>query len=366
MINRKTIWLFLYDWCLVFTHAIRDSVKSRLTLEFEILALRSQLAVFQEQVLNHKLPKPKPTPTFRQLWVLLSKLWPSWRSALLVVKPETVIGWHQTAFRLYWARKSKPRGRPKISQSTIALIKRIHNENPLWSAERIHDQLINLGIIDPPAPNTIAKYFPAIRKPPTEKCQQSWKIFLANHRRDIWAIDFFVAPTLYFKVLYVFLIISHDRRKIEHFAVTTNPTSAWVAGQLRESTPFGIQPEYLIHDNDKIFVSKVLQDFLINSRIKSVKTGYHAPWQNGICERAIGILRRDLLDHIIPFNEKHLEYLLREYIHKYYNPVRTHQGISRQTPIFSERSSRTSITEMSLASEPILGGLYHNYQKQAA
>ena len=195
---------------------------------------------------------------FLKSTVIISKLWPNWKSALLVVKPETVIRWHRTAFRIYWAKKSKPHGRPAISSATISLIKRIHKENPLWSPERIHDQLMNLGITDTPAPNTIAKYL-SIQKPPNEKSLQSWKAFLANHRQSIWAMDFLTVPTIFFKVLYVLIVISHDRRVIKHFAITSHPTSAWVAQQLREATPFGNQPEYLIHDNDRIFVSKELQ-----------------------------------------------------------------------------------------------------------
>jgi putative transposase len=144
---------------------------------------------------------------------------------------------------------------------------------------------------------------------------------------------------------------------------TILPPSAWVARQLQEATPFGIQPEYLIHDNDSIFVSKELQEFLINTKIISVRTVYRAPWQNGICERTVGILRRELLDHMIPFNEKHLEYLFSEYIHRYYNPNRTHQGIDRQTPILSKKSPKTSINKTVLTSEPILSGLFRNYRK---
>ena len=150
--------------------------------------------------------------------------------------------------------------------------------------------------------------FPSIRKPPNEKSLQSWKTFLANHRKGIWAMDFLTVPTLFFKVLYVFVIISHDRRAIKHFAITSHPTSAWVAQQLREATPFGIQPKYLIHDNDKSFVSKDLQEFLVKAKIKSVRTGYRSPWQNGVCERTVGIIRRELLDHIIPLNEQHLTF----------------------------------------------------------
>ncbi len=261
--------------------------------------------------------------------------------------------------------KSKPHGRPSISRTTIALIKRIYKENPLWSPERIHDQLINLGITDVLAPNTIAKYLPSIRRPPGEKSIQSWKTFLTNHRKHIWSMDFFTVPTIYFKMLYVFVIISHERREIKHFAVTGHPTSAWVAQQLKEATPYGMQPEYLIPDNDSIFVSKEFQEFLANTKIQSVRTGYRSPWQNGICERTIGILRRELLDHIIPFNEKHLEYLLKEYVNRYYNPSRTHQGIGRETPVLSVKSMETAIDATSLVAEPVLGGLYHNYRKTA-
>jgi putative transposase len=367
MINFTTILLSFLNWFPFLAHTLKLNLMSHAALEIENIALRSQLAIFQQQTLNHKIPKPRPTPAFRRLWVMISKLCPSWKSFLMIVKPETVIGWHRTAFQFYWTRKSKHHGRPTISKATIILFKRIHHENPLWSPEWIHDQLINLGIVDAPAPapNTIAKYLSSIRKPPSEKSLQSWKTFLANHRQDIWAMDFCTVPTIFFKVLYVLVIINHDRRVIEHVAITAHPTSAWVAQQLREATPYGIQPKYLIHDNDRIFVSKDLLAFLTNSKIKSVKTGYHSPWQNGICERAIGILRRELLDHIIPFDEKHLDRLLKEYIDHYYNPHRTHQGIGRQTPILSEEPPETLVFETGLTSKPILGGLYHTYRKAA-
>ena len=125
------------------------------------------MALFQQQILNHKISKPNLTPAFRQLWVIISRLYPHWKSFLLIVKPETVICWHHTAFRFYWARKSKQHGRPAISQATIALIKRIHRKNLLWSPERIYDHLVHLGITDAPASNTIAKYLSSIRKPPS-------------------------------------------------------------------------------------------------------------------------------------------------------------------------------------------------------
>jgi putative transposase len=128
-----------------------------------------------------------------------------------------------------------------------------------------------------PAPNTIAKYLSSIRKPPNEKSLQSWKTFLKNHRKGIWAMDFCTVPTIFLKVLYVLVIISHDRRVIRHVAITSHPTSAWVDQQLREATPYWMQPKYLIHDNDGIFVSKELQPFMVNTKTESVRTRYHSP-----------------------------------------------------------------------------------------
>jgi len=344
----------------------RTRLMSDFAKDMEILALRSQLSITQQQILNGKISKPRFTPAFRQLWRFLSRLLPNWQSALFLVKPETVIGWHRKSFKLFWTCKSRKSGRPKISPATIVLIKRIHRENPLLSPEKIHEQLVNLGISDAPAPNTIAIYIPKSPKTPSEKQIQSWKTFLHNHRKGISAMDFFVVPTLYFKVLYVLVIISHDRRKIEYFAVTSNPSSAWVTQQIREATPYGTTPQYLIHDNDTIFISTYFQQFLKKANIKSKKTGFHCPWQNGICERVVGILRRELLDHVIPLNARHLESLLSEYINKYYNPARTHQGIECQTPVPSVEWTGSSVADTVLISEPILGGLYHIYKKQAA
>lgn len=261
--------------------------------------------------------------------------------------------------------KSKKPGRPRISRQTIALIKRIHKENPLLSPEKIYERLIYLNISDAPVPNTIAKYIPKIRKSPTEKQKQSWRTFLSNYRKELWAMDFFVVPTLFFKVLFVLVIVSHDRRKIEHFSVTSNPSSDWVAQQIREATPFDETPKYLLHDNDSIFTSKSFQKFLSPTHIFSKRRSYHSPWQNSICERTVDILRAELLNHIVPVNQRHLEYLLKEYINEYYNPIRTHQGIGCDTPILSNKPKKTMITETDLASKPILSGLYHSYQKAA-
>jgi transposase InsO family protein len=301
---------------------------------------------------------------FRQLWVLLSKFLPKWKDILIVARPETVMRWHKTAFKLYWQKKSKKTGRPKISPATIALIKRIHKENPLLSPEKIHEKLVALNIVDAPAPNTIYKYIPQIRKSPTDKQRQSWRTFLKNHSPNTLSMDFFVVLTITFKILYVWIILSHDRRKIEHFAVTTNPSSAWVMQCIREATPYDHIPKYLIHDNDPTFPAKDFKVFLENTNIKSKRTAIKSPWQNGRCERCIRTLREELVNHIIPLNENHLHRLLSEYI-KYHNTERTHQGIKSETPVISGKPIETKAKDTILKSKPILGGLYHSYKKCA-
>ena len=341
------------------THSMSEAQK-----DLEILALRSQLAVLQEHLLNQKIPRPRLNSHFRRLWIFLSEAYPGWKDALVLVKPETVIGWHRKAFKVYWRRKSKG-GRPKISPATIALIKRIHKENPTLSPEKIHERLVDLAVNDTPAPNTIAKYLPSIRNAPTDKQKQSWQTFLRNHAKDIWSMDFAVVPTLTFKPLYVLLLISHGRRKIEHVAVTDCPNASWLIQQIRVATSFGHQPKYLLHDNGQPFKDKAFQEFLINIGIKSKSIAPYSPWQNGICERLVGIVRRDLLDYIIPLNEKHLEHLLAEYV-QYYNNVRTHQSLNGETPILKfVPPPETTAKDTKLSARPILGGLYHEYQKAA-
>ena len=356
---------FIKEWLIVIFQLIRTFFMTSTAKNLEILALRSQLSLYQQQVVNKKRPKPRCTPVFRQLWVLLSMFYTTWESALVSVKPETVIRWHRTAFKLHWKHKSTKIGRPKISTDIISLIKRIHKQNPLLSPEKIEELLKSMGITDAPAPNTIAKYIPSTRKPPTEKQIQSWKTFLNNHSKEIWAMDYLVVPTLKFKLLYVFIIINHASRKIEHFAVTSNPNLEWVKQQIRNATPFDHKPKYLIHDNDSVFVSSNFRNFLTAVGIKSKRTSKYSPWQNGIAERMNGILRQELLNHVIPLNEAHLYRLLKEYINSYYNTNRTHQGINGKTPIPLPLYPSTTISNTKLKATPVLGGLYNTYKKVA-
>jgi putative transposase len=356
----------LREWLSILLDLLKLRFTSGLKKDLEIIALRSQLALFYNEIEAGKRPKPKTTPAFRQLWVLLSKYYDDWKTLLIIFKPETIIRWHRTAFSFYWFKKSKRKGRPQISQEVIRLIKEIHTDNPLLSPEKIHEQLLLKNIINAPSPNTIAKYLPSIRKPPSERQIQSWKTFLKNHRFETWGIDFFTMPTLKFNILYVLVIINHGTRKIEDFAVTTSPNAFWLVQQMRNATPYDHKPKYLVHDNDAVFTSQVFQRFLASSEITSKRTSIKSPWQNPYAERVIGTLRRELLDHIIPINEMHLHHLLNEYVHKYYNPHWTHQGLDGQTPIPTREYNPTTAAETKLKSTPVLGGLYHTYEKEVA
>jgi hypothetical protein len=183
-------------------------------LEIENLALRQQLSV-----LKRKRPRPRLNNLHRLFWILLSQFWKNWKNVLIIVKPETVIVWHRAGFRLFWRFKSRNiGGRQKVSRALIALIKRMAKENGTWGAPRIHGELLKLGF--KVAESTVSKYMH--KTPPTERTQQNWRTFLANHREVLVGMDFFTIPTLTFKNLYGFFILSHDRRRILTFDVTEN------------------------------------------------------------------------------------------------------------------------------------------------
>lgn len=362
MVQLKKLWAYLKEWI-----SIIQIIKTLASMTLdekdqEILALRSQLALTQEKIKNKKIPKPKSTLAFRQLWVILSLIYAQWRQVLAYFQPATVKKWHESAFKVHWNEKSRA-GRPPISREMINRIKQLHKENPHLSAKKLHELMVNLGIKDAPTENTIRKYVPTITKPPSEKQRQAWKMFLKNHAKDIWAMDFFTVPTLRFKILYVFVIIHHESRKIQHMGVTSNPDSRWVKQQLAQATPYDHYPKYLIHDRDPLFMSDDFQDFLTSTGITSKPITAQSPWQNGIAERVIGIFRQELLNYIIPLHENHLKRVLKTYIEDYYHPHRTHQGLNCRTPDPSPLYFPTKLADSKLASKEVLGGLYHTYTK---
>jgi hypothetical protein len=243
--------------------------RSRSALQLEILALRHQLGVFQRSV-----KRPKLTAADRYLWACLSRVWADWRSALVIVKPETVIAWHRKGFRLFWTwkvRRGKP-GRPTVPKDVRELIRRLSRQNPLWGAPRIHGELLKLGIDI--GETSVSKYLVRHRKPPS----QTWRTFLENHLKTMVSVDFFTVPTIRFQVLYVFLVLAHERRRILHFGVTAHPTAEWTAQQLRDAFPWDTAPRYLLRDRDRIFgddFRKQLKDM----GIKEVLAAPRSPWQ---------------------------------------------------------------------------------------
>ena len=217
--------------------------RARSQLALENLALRQQLAV-----LHHKAaPRPRLRRADRAFWVSLARFWDQWRSALILVRPETVLRWHRQGFRYFWRWKS--RGRPCVSPEIIRLIRRMSQENPLWGAPRIRSELLLLGY--DVAEATVAKYMTRrCRRPPS----QTWRTFLRNHLRTTAACDFFVVPTVTFRLLFCFVILSHDRRRILHFNLTAHPTAAWTAQQIVETFPGeGTAARYLLRDRDSIY-----------------------------------------------------------------------------------------------------------------
>jgi len=211
----------------------RSSLRSQRELALENLSLRQQLAI-----LHRKSKRPKLRKADRAFWVALCRLWPDWQNALILVKLETVIGWHRKGFRLYWTWKSRNRGgRPPIDAQMRTLIRRMAGENPTWGAPRVHGELLKLGFELGEA--TVSRYMPLRRKPPS----QSWRTFLRNHAKDLVSIDFLVVPTATFRVLYVFLVLEHQRRRIVHFNVTEGPSAQWTGQQLVNAFPYDSAPQ---------------------------------------------------------------------------------------------------------------------------
>ena len=294
----------------------------------------------------------------RLLWVALSRVWAEWRSALKIFKPDTVIAWHRKALRRFWTwkvRRGKP-GRPAVSRDIRELIRRISRENPGWGAPRIHGELLKLGIDI--GETSVSKYLVRSRKPPS----QTWRTFLENHLRNLVSVDFFTVPTIRFEILYVFLVLAHERRRIVHFAVTAHPTAEWTAHQLREAFPWDSAPQYLLRDRDRIFGHEFVEQVKAMG-IEQVLGAPRSPWQRAYIERLIGSIRRECLDHmIIVFNEPSLKQHLLAY-GTYYHRTRTHLALEKDCP--EPRAVQTPEAGP-IVSIPELGGLHHRYERLAA
>ncbi len=325
--------------------------RSRAGVAAENLALRHQLIVLQRSI-----KRPRLMTRDRIFWIWLSRIWPDWRSCLVIVKPDTVIKWHHQGFKLYWRWKSRTRkpGRPKIDPEVRELIRQMSRNNLMWGVPRIRDELALLGIHV--SESTIRKY--RIRRP--HPGSQTWKTFIENHFNDIATIDFFTMPTVTYRILYCFIVLRLDRRCVVHFNATTNPSGRWTAQQLTEAFPCDEAPRFLIRDRDGIY-GDLVRSRIANLGIKEVLTAPRSPWQNGYVERLIGSIRRECLDHIIVLNQAHLIRVLSEYF-EYYHSDRPHQSLDGNSP---RRREVEWPGQGRVVAEPILGGLHHRYRRAA-
>ena len=335
----------MIDLCRLIWCAVIGLFRSRASLEAENLALRHQI-----NILRRRSPK-KPTLSNidRLVFAGLYRLDPGMLGALTIIKPETLIRWHRAGFRLYWRWKSRPQGgRPKTELEVRQFIREMSAANPLWGAPRIHGELLKLGF--DVGQTTVAKYMTRGRRPPS----QGWKTFLRNHADGVASMDLFVVPTISFRLLYGLLIVQHGRREILWLGATTHPSAEWISRQLTEAYGWGRGPRYLIRDRDSVYGDVFIRR-LRAMGIRDRPTAARSPWQNGYCERLIGSIRRDCLDHVVVFGEWHLRHVLQSYAN-YYNQARTHLSLNKDAPVLRAVQAVGRIVPT-----PVLGGLHHQY-----
>src|SRR5215471_17800170 len=340
----------MFDVLISFVLSFRSYLRTQADNQLEMLALRHQIVVLQRQI-----PRPKLKSTDRLFWMVLSQFWSRWRSALWIVKPATVIDWHRRGFRRYWTRKvrhGRP-GRPCVPNETRELIRTLSRDNVGWGAPRIHSELLKLGIQI--SESSVSKYMVRHPKPPS----QSWRTFLKNHAPQLVSVDFFTVPTAFFQVLFVFIVIQHDRRRLVHFNVTAHPTAEWTGRQILEAFPFATAPKYMLRDRDRIYGETFCEQVAVMN-IKEVLSAPRAPWQRAYVERVIGSIRRECLDPVIILDEDGLRRVLSCYL-RYYHKSRLHLSIDKDSP-----DPRPVQSVGKIIAIPEVGGLHHRYERRAA
>lgn len=338
------------------------TVRSHSALSAEILFLRKQLAFYQErQVQPHRL-----NDSARLSLAFWSRLF-DWKDALVIVKPETLIGWHRKDFKLFWKWKSRV-GRPRLPENIRKLIARMAQENSTWGQARVAAELsLKLGIHV--SPRTVRAYWPTEpkRRGPRRTSSQRWKTFVRNHAQTIVACDFFVVVTARFRIMYVFLLMEVGTRRVLHCNVTGHPTAEWTLQQFREVITSDRTYRFLIRDRDSVFSTEVdaqLRAF----GLRVLRTPARAPQANAYCERLVGTVRRECLDFMIPMSENHPDKILAEWV-MHYNQGRPHSSLWPGIPELLEMfispqlgGKHSSGEPCKVAARPILGGLHHEYR----
>ena len=318
----------------------------------ENVALRQQLAVFRRTS-----RRPQLRTRDRLFWVLLAKAWPEWRTALIVVQPDTVVRWHRQWLRRRWTQRSahaRP-GRPGTAAAIRTLVDKMSAANPLWGAPRIHGELVKLGIAL--SERTVSRLLRRRRRPPS----QTWRTFLTNHVTSLVSMDFFTVPTLTGRVLFVLVFLSHHRRRIVHLAITEHPTAAWTAQQVVDAFPYDTAPRWLVRDRDAIYGDEFRRRVAGMGMTEAIAAP-SSPWQNPFAERLIGSLRRECLDHVIILSQRHLHRVLARYV-SYYHHSRTHLSLAKDAPMPRRVQD---VTEGDVIAFREVGGLHHRYERRAA
>lgn len=320
--------------------------------------LLAENAALQQQLIvaSRKVKKPDFRPLERGLLVALASRFRTWRQTVLLVKPDTVLRWHREGFRLLWKHKTRPKGprKSRLDQETIDLIRSMARDNGTWGAERIRGELLKLDIRV--SKRTIQRRILAVR-PPGDG--QDWKTFLANH--TVWACDFLQVPDVWFRPLFAFFVVDVNTKEVLHVGVTREPSQKWTAQQLRQLTPFGEGPEFIIRDRDSKFGGE-FDRVAKGAGIRVLKTAVRAPLMNSTCERFLGSIRRECLDHILILGERHLQSVLNEYV-DYFNASRPHQGLDQHIPVARSEESRPN--RVRVVALPVLNGLHHHYRRAA-
>jgi putative transposase len=352
--------------------SLRAALMSRATLALENAALRQQLATYLRTS-----PRPRLHIGDRIFWVALRRLWPDWTRPLVIVKPETVIRSHQQCFRIFWRHRSRNRrlGRPRIPGRHIAFIRCISGDHPEWGEDKIAEELAAKFGVDH-SPSTIRHYMVSRGRPP--RGDQTWRTFVSNHAKELWACDFLTQYTALFAVVYIFVVMEIGSRRIVHVNVTTNPTLSWVKQQIREATAEGRTLRFLVHDNDGIFgqygrpVTVEKDDSTRSYRchldrwldevigIEGIPIPYGAPNASAHVERFVRTLREEALDHFIFLTADHIRRVVAEYV-RYYNGARPSQAIHGIPDPYPELQQPPPKAGKLLAL-PVLGGIQHDYR----
>jgi len=278
-----------------------------------------------------------------------------------IFQPETVLKWHRELVRRKWTYRHRTRGgRPRTNVYVERRVLQLARAND-WGNGKITRELRKLGVevSDQTIANILKRH--GISPLPQRRPSLSWRHLMTHYKQQLLACDFFTVETLFLQTLYVFFFIEIGTRRVHFAGSTAHPTTAWVTQQLREATPFDTRPRFLIRDNDRKYAAEFER---AASGITILRTPIRAPKANAVCERFLGSVRRECLDHVLVFNDHHLHRVIKEYV-AYFNAARPHQGISGQVPNALMRSGSESAASGQITAFPVLGGLHHDYRRAA-